>query len=55
MAPNLKTAIESAMIFGWIGQPEDAGRLILFLASDAGQRIAGQILPSRGQMILGPT
>jgi len=48
MTPDLKTAIELAMIYGRVGQPEDAARLILFLASDAGQWITGQILHSRG-------
>jgi 3-oxoacyl-[acyl-carrier protein] reductase len=41
-----KWAAEMAM--GRIGQPEDAARLILFLASDAGQWIAGQVIHSRG-------
>jgi 3-oxoacyl-[acyl-carrier protein] reductase len=48
MSDELKTAILRTMKFGRIGQPEDAARLILFLASDAGQWITGQILHSRG-------
>lgn len=34
--------------FGRIGTPEDAARLAVFLASDAGRWITGQILRSRG-------
>jgi 3-oxoacyl-[acyl-carrier protein] reductase len=34
--------------FGRIGLPEDAARLILFLASDAGAWITGQTIHSRG-------
>lgn len=36
------------MAMGRIGQPEDAARLILFLASDAGQWMTGQVIHSRG-------
>lgn len=36
------------MAMGRIGQPEDAARLILFLATDAGQWITGQVIHSRG-------
>jgi 3-oxoacyl-[acyl-carrier protein] reductase len=36
------------MGMGRIGQPEDAARLILFLASDAGGWITGQVIHSRG-------
>jgi 3-oxoacyl-[acyl-carrier protein] reductase len=48
MSEELKAAILRTMEFGRLGQPEDAARLILFLASDAGQWITGQILHSRG-------
>jgi len=34
--------------FGRIGQPEDAARLIAFLASNAAAWITGQIIHSRG-------
>ena len=33
---------------GRVGQPEDAARLIAFLASEAGGWITGQIIHSRG-------
>ncbi len=33
---------------GRIGQPEDAARLIAFLASDAATWISGQVMHSRG-------
>ena len=48
MTDELKATILQTMNFGRIGQPEDAARLILFLASDAGEWITGQILHSRG-------
>lgn len=49
MSEELKAAILQEMAFGRIGQPEDAARLILFLASDEGQWITGQTIHSRGQ------
>ena len=48
MGEELKAAILREMGFGRIGQPEDAARLILFLASDAGTWITGQTIHSRG-------
>jgi 3-oxoacyl-[acyl-carrier protein] reductase len=48
MSDELKADILRTMGFGRIGQPEDAARLVLFLASDAGEWITGQILHSRG-------
>jgi 3-oxoacyl-[acyl-carrier protein] reductase len=38
----------AGMAFGRLGQPEDAARLITFLASDAGAWITGQTIHSRG-------
>jgi 3-oxoacyl-[acyl-carrier protein] reductase len=48
MPEELKVDILRQMGFGRIGQPEDAARLILFLASDAGAWITGQTIHSRG-------
>lgn len=48
MTDEFKAAITAEMAFGRIGQPEDAARLILFLASDAGRWITGQVIHSRG-------
>jgi 3-oxoacyl-[acyl-carrier protein] reductase len=48
MSEDLKTAIVREMGFGRLGQPEDAARLILFLASDAGAWVTGQTIHSRG-------
>lgn len=48
MSEDLKSRIESSMAFGRVGQPEDAARLILFLVSDAGEWITGQVIHSRG-------
>jgi 3-oxoacyl-[acyl-carrier protein] reductase len=48
MTEELKSHIRNEMGFGRIGLPEDAARLILFLASDAGGWIAGQTVHSRG-------
>jgi 3-oxoacyl-[acyl-carrier protein] reductase len=48
MGEELRAAILRETGFGRIGQPEDAARLILFLASDAGTWITGQTIHSRG-------
>lgn len=48
MTDELRTTILASMAFGRIGQPEDAARLILFLASEAGQWMTGQVIHSRG-------
>lgn len=48
MTEEVKAAIMREMPFGRLGQPEDAARFILFLASDEGQWITGQVIHSRG-------
>ena len=48
MSEDLKAHIRNELGFGRIGLPEDAARLILFLASDAGAWITGQTIHSRG-------
>lgn len=48
MTEDLKAEILREMGFGRIGQPEDAARLILFLAGDAGAWITGQTIHSHG-------
>jgi 3-oxoacyl-[acyl-carrier protein] reductase len=48
MTDDFKTAVLSQLAFGRLGQPTDAARLIVFLASDAGQWITGQTIHSRG-------
>lgn len=48
MTDEFKASIAAEMAFGRVGQPEDAARLILFLASDAGKWITGQVIHSRG-------
>ena len=48
MPDELKAAIARDNGFGRVGMPEDAARLILFLASDAARWITGQVLHSRG-------
>lgn len=48
MTEDQKRGIAAEMAFGRVGQPEDAARLILFLASDAGRWITGQVIHSRG-------
>lgn len=48
MPPELKDAIASGNGFGRVGMPDDAARLILFLASEAGGWITGQVIHSRG-------
>ena len=46
--PELKKNLVEAAPFGRPGQPEDAARVIAFLASEAAQWITGQIIHSRG-------
>ena len=48
MSDRLKADLESRMAMGRVGMPEDAARLIAFLASDAGGWITGQVIRSRG-------
>jgi 3-oxoacyl-[acyl-carrier protein] reductase len=48
MPPELYAALVEAAPFGRVGQPVDAARLVLFLASPLGQWVTGQILHSRG-------
>jgi 3-oxoacyl-[acyl-carrier protein] reductase len=48
MTEELKAHIRSDLGFARIGLPEDAARVILFLASDAGAWITGQTIHSRG-------
>ncbi|HEX2282938.1 MAG TPA: SDR family oxidoreductase [Thermomicrobiales bacterium] len=48
MDEKLKAAIGSRMAFGRLGQPSDTARLAVFLASDAGQWMTGQVIHSRG-------
>lgn len=46
--PNLLRSLTQQAPFGRVGLPEDAARLIAFLASPAGAWITGQIIHSRG-------
>lgn len=46
--PELKQHLLESAPFGRLGQPEDAARLIAFLAGDAAEWITGQIMHSRG-------
>lgn len=48
MSDEFKDALEAESVFGRVGLPEDAARLILFLASDAARWITGQVIRSRG-------
>ncbi|MDJ0593895.1 MAG: SDR family oxidoreductase [Pleurocapsa sp. MO_226.B13] len=48
MSEGLKQELLSRFPFGRIGQPEDAARLIVFLASDDADWITGQIIHSDG-------
>ena len=50
MSADLFATLEAANPFGRVGTPEDAMRLILFLASAQAQWITGQVLHSRGGM-----
>ena len=48
MTEEIKRDLLSHFLQGRIGQPEDAARLIAFLASDAAEWITGQVIHSRG-------
>ena len=46
--PDLKAAWTSEAPMGRVGRPEDAARLIAFLASEEAGWITGQVIHSRG-------
>jgi 3-oxoacyl-[acyl-carrier protein] reductase len=48
MTDELKAVESAKMAVGRVGLPSDAARLVVFLASDAGQWITGQTIHSRG-------
>lgn len=48
MDDHLKQALLPRFPLGRIGQPEDAARLVAFLASDEAEWITGQVIRSRG-------
>lgn len=48
MSPELMADIEAKALYGRVGAPQDAMRLILFLASAQAEWITGQVLHSRG-------
>ena len=48
MTPDFKAHLIQEAPMGRVGTPEDAARLILFLASDEGGWVTGQIVRSRG-------
>jgi len=51
MSDDFKRELGPRFPLGRIGQPEDAARLVAFLASDAGGWITGQILHSEGGFV----
>jgi len=50
MTPDMRRALEDASPQGRVGRPEDAARVVRFLASDDAAWITGQIVRSRGGM-----
>jgi 3-oxoacyl-[acyl-carrier protein] reductase len=48
MTPDLKAALASHAPQGRVGLPEDAARLVRFLASEEAGWITGQVIHSRG-------
>jgi 3-oxoacyl-[acyl-carrier protein] reductase len=48
MSETLKADMQRSMRTGRVGQPEDAARLVVFLASAASGWITGQVIHSRG-------
>lgn len=51
MSDDLKRELAMRFPLGRIGQPEDVGRLVAFLASEAGGWITGQVIHSEGGFI----
>ena len=50
MTPEFAAELQRQSPTGRIGQPEDAARLVAFLASDEAEWITGQVIRSRGGM-----
>lgn len=50
MSNEFLSILEEKAPFGRVGKPEDAAKIVLFLASAQGQWITGQIIHSRGGM-----
>lgn len=50
MSDQFRSKLENEAPFGRVGMPEDAAKIVLFLASAQGQWITGQIIRSRGGM-----
>lgn len=48
MWPELEETLQPQFLLGRMGQPEDAARLAVFLASDEGGWITGQVINSEG-------
>jgi 3-oxoacyl-[acyl-carrier protein] reductase len=48
MSDNIEQELLSRFPFGRVGQPEDAARLVTFLASEEAEWITGQIIHSEG-------
>ena len=48
MTEEIRAAVLARMPMGRLGQPEDAARLIAFLASDDAAWITGQVIHSEG-------
>ena len=51
MSADLKRELAPRFPLGRIGQPDDAARLIGFLASEAGGWVTGQVLHSEGGFV----
>jgi 3-oxoacyl-[acyl-carrier protein] reductase len=51
MTPDLRDAIADQIPMGRVGMPDDAARLVGWLASDEAQWITGQVINSEGGMI----
>ena len=48
MTPAFKQELADASQVGRVGMPDDAARLVVFLASEAAQWLTGQVIHSRG-------
>jgi 3-oxoacyl-[acyl-carrier protein] reductase len=48
MSEQLKSQVIASSANGRVGLPEDAARLIVFLASEAAERLSGEVIHARG-------
>jgi 3-oxoacyl-[acyl-carrier protein] reductase len=53
-APGLAESIAGSTALDRLGEPGDVAEVVVFLASDAGRWITGQVIDASGGLFLGP-